>query len=395
MFFFLPYQTNIRPWRTPYANYALIAVNILIFLASYYPVTDPITGRQTVLRDWVYQFMLTPARPYIWQFVTYAFLHGNIGHVLGNMFFLWLFGRNVNDKLGNIGYVSFYLAGAVFSGIGHTLLGGGNVLGASGAVAAVTGAYLALFPQTLIRVFYWLYFFIDTVEFPALYLIVFKLIVWDNIIERSVAHVAYDAHLTGYGFGIIAMLAMLGTGLISSGNYDLWSMIRQWNRRRAYRDAVASGFDPFGRTPSKKIRSKAVKKTKQQKENELILMDLKGEISRRVNERNLPAAAEKYLELVRIDPEQVIDRQNLLDIANQLASNNRHEDAAKAYEKFIKHYSSYEYIEQVELMLGILYSRYLHQTEMAIEHLEIALEKLSDPGQKQMCQSELQRLKNT
>lgn len=395
MLLFLPYQTSIRPWRTPYANYALIAVNILIFIVSYYPVSDPINGRQMILRDWAYSFMLTPARPYIWQFVTYAFLHGNIGHVLGNMFFLWLFGCNVNDKLGHIGYISFYLAGAVFSGIGHTLLGGGNVLGASGAVAAVTGAYLALFPQTLIRVFYWIYFFIDTIEFPALYFIVFKLIVWDNMIERAMPNVAYDAHLSGYGFGIIAMLVMLGTGLISSGNYDLWSMLRQWNRRRTYRDAVASGFDPFASKPAKKIRVKEVKKTKQQKENELILMDLKGEISRRVNQRNLPAAAEKYLELVQIDPEQVLDRQNLLDIANQLASNNRHEDAAEAYEKFIKYYGNYEYIEQVELMLGILYSRYLHQAEMAVKHLETAVGKLSDPGQKQMCQTELQRLKNT
>lgn len=395
MFFVLPIRTSIRPWRTPYANYALIAINIIIFLASYYPTQNPLTGQTETLRDWAQQFMLTPSRPYMWQFVSYAFLHSGFAHIAGNMFFLWLFGCNVNDKLGHIGYVSFYLAGAVFSGIGHTLVSNNPVLGASGAVAAVTGAYLALFPQTLITVFYWLYIFIDTFDILALYFILFKLIVWDNMIERGMANVGYDAHLSGYAFGILSMLFMLGTGLISSSTYDLWAMLRQWNRRRAYRDVVSSGFDPFTGTNAKKIKVREVKKSEQQKQIELQLLDLKNEIARRVSQRNLPAAAEKYIDLIKADPDQLLPQQDLLDIANQLASNNRHQDAADAYEKFIKHYSGYQYIEQVELMLGILYARYLHQTELAIRHLEAAQKKLSDPGQLQMCKNELERLKNT
>ncbi len=395
MFFVLPYRTSIRPWRTPYANYALIAINIIIFLASYYPTQNPLTGQQETLREWAQQFMLTPARPYIWQFVSYAFLHSGIWHTLGNMFFLWLFGCNVNDKLGHIGYVSFYLAGAVFSGIGHTFFSNNPVLGASGAVAAVTGAYLVLFPQTIITVGYMFFYFIDTFDILALHFILFKLIVWDNMIERGMTKVAYDAHLSGYAFGILTMLIMLGTGLISSSTYDLWAMLRQWNRRRAYRDVVADGYNPFTGTGSKKIKVREVKKTEEQKQNALQMLDLKNEIARRVSQRNLPAAAEKYLDLIQADPEQVLPQQDLLDIANQLASNNRHEDAAKAYEKFIKHYSSYQYIEQVELMLGILYARYLHQIELAVKHLEQSLKKLSDPGQLKMCKEELARLKNT
>lgn len=393
MLFILPIRTSIRPWRTPYANYALIAINALIFLLSWHHHIDPITGQQEFLREWAQQFLLTPARPYIWQFVTYAFLHGNFLHIIGNMFFLWLFGRNVNDKLGNIGYLSFYLAGAVFSGIGHTLVSNNPVLGASGAVAAVTGAYLALFPQTLITVFYWFFYIIDTIEISALYFIGIKLIFWDNMLERSMEKVAYDAHLSGYAFGILAMLFMLGTGLISSSTYDLWAMLKQWNRRRAYRDAVSKGFDPFS-VYSKKIKVKEVKKTEQQKQDEQKLLEIKSEILRRIKEKNLHAAADKYVELIKLDPEQVMSRQELLDICNQLVSDNRHEDAVKAYEKFIKHYGNYEYIEQVELMLGILYARYLHQTELAIKHLEAAAQKLSEPSQVQMCKDELERLKS-
>ena len=172
MLFILPIRTSIRPWRTPYANYTLIVINAIIFFLSYHPHVNPFTREVDLLRSWAEQFMLAPARPFLWQFVTYAFLHNDIWHIIGNMFFLYLFGNNVNDKFGHTGYISFYLAGAVFSGIGHTLMAGGNVLGASGAVAAVTGAYLVLFPQTLITVFYWL-IFIGTVEIPALYFIGF------------------------------------------------------------------------------------------------------------------------------------------------------------------------------------------------------------------------------
>ncbi|MHC4584056.1 MAG: rhomboid family intramembrane serine protease, partial [Planctomycetota bacterium] len=153
-------------------NYGLIAVNVLIFLLTFQPHENP-AGYETILRPWAQQFQLIPVRPYLWQFVSYAFLHGGLMHIIGNMFFLYLFGNNVNDKLGNIGYLCFYLAGAVFSGIGHTVIhfsSSAPTLGASGAVAAVTGAYLVLFPQTLITVLYWL-IFIGMIEVPALYFI--------------------------------------------------------------------------------------------------------------------------------------------------------------------------------------------------------------------------------
>ncbi len=109
-------------------------------------------------------------------------------------------------------------------------------------------------------------------------------------------------------------------------------------------------------------------------------------------ERNLPAAAEVYLELMELDSEQILPRQHLLDIANQLASDKRAAESARAYEQFLTHYSNYEYVEQVQLMLGLLYCRYLDQPEQAVKHLEAAAEKLTDPGQLKMCKDELARL---
>jgi membrane associated rhomboid family serine protease len=393
MFVFFPIRTSIRPYRRPYANYALIAINFLIFFLSY---NWPNKSDPEVLRQWAQQYMLVPARPHIWQFVSYAFLHGGIMHIGGNMFFLYLFGRNVNDKLGNIGYISFYLAGAVFSSIGHVLLGGGPVLGASGAIAAVTGAYLVLFPQTMIVIFFWLYFFIDTFEISALYFIAFKMIIYDNIIARYTPNVAYDAHLSGYAFGILTMFIMLSTGLISSSTFDLWSTLKRWNRRRQYRDVIAGGYDPFSGNVSRKISVRQVDKEAPviNKEEYERVQQLRSEISQRIAERNMPEAARKYLELMELDKSQLPPRQHLLDIANQLAGENRHSEAAAAYEKFIRHYGTYEHIEQVQLMLGILYCRYLHQTELAIKNLEAALKRLTDAGQMKMCRDELQKLRN-
>jgi len=386
----IPYRTSIRLRHTPYANYALIAVNVFIFFLEYQ--THPMTGNLE-FRPWVQHFMLAGVRPQLWQFVSYAFLHGGLMHIIGNMFFLYLFGNNVNDKLGNIGYLCFYLAGAVFSGIGHIMVSGADVLGASGAVAAVTGAYLVLFPQALISVLYW-FFFIGIIEVPALYFIVFKMILIDNVIIRYTPQVAYDAHLAGYAFGIAAMVVMLATGLISTSSFDLWAMIKQWNRRRQYRDAVSSGCDPFtGRSETRRIKVKEVKSPAEQQKNEKT-RKLRDEISKRMLERNLSAGAALYLELMNHDSEQILPRQNLLDIANQLAGDNKHTESARAYEQFLTHYSTYEYAEQVELMLGILYCRYLNQPKQAVKYLEAAAKKLTDPGQLKMCQDELARLQN-
>ena len=108
----------------------------------------------------------------------------------------------------------------------------------------------------------------------------------------------------------------------------------------------------------------------------------------------MPAAAGLYLEFTGLDSKQVLPRRHLLDIANQLASENKHAESARAYEQFLTHYSTYEYSEQVELMLGLIYSRYLEEPALAAKHLEAAAKKLSDPAQLKMCRDELARLQN-
>ncbi|MEN8127642.1 MAG: rhomboid family intramembrane serine protease [Planctomycetota bacterium] len=376
-------------------NYFLIAANVVIFLLSMQLMADPRTGKTAVgLRAWTQAFILQSEYPNTWQFVTYAFLHGGLMHIIGNMFFLFMFGNNVNDKLGNIGYLCFYLGGAVFSGIGYTLISSNPILGASGAVAAVTGAYLTLFPKTLVTVVYW-FIFIGTVEIKALYFIALKLIFWDNILAADPSqNIAYNAHLAGYAFGILSILGLLSIGLIQSNFDDLWSMIRQWNRRRHFRDAVSDGYDPYRGRLDRKTVSSRVHDTPAVSPQQQQVMDLRSRINRTLNDRNASKAAKLYLELLETDPAQTLPRQLQLDIANQLMAEGQWQPSADAYQKFLAQYGNHEYAEQVHLMLGLLYSRYLNRPQEAIEHLKKAEEHLSDAGQKAMCRQELDRLQS-
>ncbi|MHC5119468.1 MAG: rhomboid family intramembrane serine protease [Planctomycetota bacterium] len=396
----LPIATSIKPKRTPYMNYFLIAANVIIFLLSMQLAVDPRTRQYFfAMRPWAQTFILQSNYPSTWQFVTYAFLHGGTGlishglmHIIGNMFFLYLFGNNVNDKLGHIGYLCFYLAGAVFSAIGYTLISSNPILGASGAVAAVTGAYLVLFPNTLVTVVYWL-FFIGTVEIRALWFIVLKLIFWDNVLAADPRHgIAYNAHLAGYGFGIITLLGLLAMGLIESNYNDLWAMLRQWNRRRKFRDAVSDGYDPYQGRPARKTVSARVESVPEASDQQKAIMDFRSRISGAMRNRNAAQAAKLYRELLELDPSQILPRQLQLDIANQLMSEGHWQPSADAYQKFLSLYGNYEYAEQVHLMLGLLCSRYLDRPREAIDHLRKAREHLTDTGQKAMCQQEIDRL---
>jgi hypothetical protein len=192
--------------------------------------------------------------------------------------------------------------------------------------------------------------------------------------------VAYDAHLSGYAFGIIASIGLLATGLTKSTGFDLWSMLKQWNRRRVYRDSIASGYDPYTGLRTKPVKIKEVEKNPAQQQNEKKILELRCDIADIIGQRNL-------------DNRQILPHKYLLDIANELAGSGRHSEAAIAYEQILNHYQHYQYNEQVELMLGIIYSRYLNNPQLAVKYLENAQQKLSDQAQLQMCRQELQKLR--
>ncbi len=370
---FFPIRTDRRLQHTPVMNYCLIAVNVAVFL---------MTTSRGVVRP-MPAYWLNPTLPELHQFITYQFLHAGWQHLLGNMLFLYVFGNSVEDRLGKVGYLCFYLAGGVLAGLGHAMVELNPVLGASGAVAAVSGAYLVLFPMSNVTILY-LLFFIGTFEVSSMLLILFQ-IAQDAVMY--VAHfggVAYLAHLSGYAFGFVIGMGLLRTRLLPREPYDLLAMIAHRRRRAQFAALTQKGYQPWSHTPPA-TRSGRQSQPTPPTELQQRVMDIRSQISQAIGEHRLDTAAQAYAQLLEVDPNQVMSIQQQLDLANQLMSQKQYQAAAWAYELFLKTYGSYAQREQVELILGLVYGRYLNQPDRAAELLSAAIPRLHDVEQKELA----------
>jgi len=121
---------------------------------------------------------------------------------------------------------------------------------------------------------------------------------------------------------------------------------------------------------------------------------LRREISEHFARRDLESATRKYLSLIQIADDAVLAQEQQLDVANRLMSLERHPEAADAYERFLKHYATYEHLADIFLMLGLLYGRYLHQYDRAEQMLLRAIEGLTDPGKLEMARRDLQAVRH-
>ncbi len=386
---FIPIRTEYRMAHRPWVNYALVAINVLVYIVGF-------NGYNKAIIPW----MLDADSPRLVQFFSSAFLHADFMHIAGNMLFLWVFGGPLNDRLGHVAYLAFYLAGGVLSALGYILLGGsGRLLGASGAISAVTGAYLVLLPQVRLTVLMILYF-ITTFQMSSLYFVGFQFLF--NVLMTATGtggNVAVAAHSTGYVFGIAVGFLLLGLKLIPRDQMDLLSMFTHARRRGRYKRMVSQGFKPFqadgparpqfeasryGRwVEAKSVRSEP-SDTQQARE-----IELRQEIAAACTRHDLPVAAEKYLQLVQIAEDTVLARQAQLDVANQLMAREQYPAAADAYERFLRHYGNYEHTSDIHLMVGLIYGRYLHQYDRAEYYLSQAVARLGDERKAAMAQVEL------
>jgi tetratricopeptide (TPR) repeat protein len=173
--------------------------------------------------------------------------------------------------------------------------------------------------------------------------------------------------------------------MLPRNQFDLFALAQRWNRRRQYQDMVRQGYDPFAVVPVSGRNAAPDPRMER-------IQDVRAQISEALANHQVEQAARFYLELHAIDPQQVLSRQQQLDIANQLFADGVHGAAADAYEAFIKFYPKYEQIEQVQLMLGLLYARYLNRPDRAREHLNAALQRLSNPREIDLAKHELSQL---
>lgn len=221
--------------RTPYINYLLIGINIFVFIYwqhlggnipfTYSFATVPgeiLTGRDIITDNKLLHDPLTGQLlempglqrtpiPVFLTLITSMFMHGGIAHLLGNMLFLWVFGDNIEDALGHGKYLLFYLLGGVAASLSHvvsTLIFGQSLLipslGASGAISAVMGGYMLLFPARKVHI--WIFLFIISV--PAILAVglwfVFQVSNGLGALGgQESSGVAYAAHIGGFIFGLL------------------------------------------------------------------------------------------------------------------------------------------------------------------------------------------------
>lgn len=377
-----------RPIRqTPVVNYGLIIANALVFLATLSQIQlidqmlyQRLPYEEVVARAPVFAFYLHPVDPAWYQFLSSQFLHGNWSHIIFNMVFLYVFGNNLEDRLGHLGYLAFYLAGGVIAGLGHCLLENLPVIGASGAVSAVTGAFLALFPRTRITIL-WIFFIITFFEIPSMYLILF------SIGRDLFSHfffpggVAYLAHLSGNAFGFAVGMALLAVRVLPREPYDMLALVDRWHRRQQLRSATRGGYSPWEHDPASARRAVEREPT----EEEQRLMQSRAEVTAALEAQDSARALDTYERLLEIDASQSLHREAQLDVANLAMNEQRYHTAARAYENFLRAFPGDSFADQVHLILGLIYARYLHTADQARPHLETAREKLTDPSRRQMA----------
>jgi membrane associated rhomboid family serine protease len=205
-----PIRDDVPSRTFPYATLGIIIVNTAVFIVQFaYKLTDPAGAAAAVAN-----FGLVPAEAAhgrVWPFFTSMFMHGGWFHLIGNMWFLWIFGDNVEDRLGHAKFVVFYIACGLLGNLGHFAFNSSSLvptLGASGAIAGVLGAYVISYPMARVQVMLFLFFFIYFVTVPALVVLGFWFVIQLASGSLSLARaggaggVAWWAHVGGFLGGI-------------------------------------------------------------------------------------------------------------------------------------------------------------------------------------------------
>jgi membrane associated rhomboid family serine protease len=227
----LPLRDHLPTRTFPFVNYAIIAANAAVFFLqlqgtvtedfAYVPArlfTDPVTGVETVF--------------------TAMFMHASLAHIGGNMLYLWIFGDNVEDAMGHVRYLLFYLVGGVCAAAAQTFVSPNvPMLGASGAISAVLAAYAFLYPRspvTVLNPVFLLWFFFGLfLTFPAWLVIglFFAVNLWEAVSMSAQGGVAFMAHVGGFIGGAVLFRAFLARdGRVS--DYARWE---RWAERRQAR----------------------------------------------------------------------------------------------------------------------------------------------------------------
>ena len=207
----IPLRDSQPSYSTPFVTISLITVNTLVFLFQ-------VSLDRFSLNHLIALYGVVPDRFQAASLVTSMFLHGGWLHLIGNMWFLWIFGDNVEDILGHGKFLLFYLLCGVAAALVHVLFNPGSrlpTIGASGAIAGVMGAYMVKFSRSRVLTLVPIFFFLTTMEIPASVILVYWFVVqfFSGVGSIGYSHlsqggVAWFAHVGGFVGGMLLIFAM-------------------------------------------------------------------------------------------------------------------------------------------------------------------------------------------
>jgi len=210
--------------RTPYVTWALIAINIAVFLSYFPSIGDEERVLMSFYSDWALVPRLVSQGDQTYTIFTSMFLHAGWLHLAGNMLFLYIFGDNLEDAMGHVGYLIFYLASGVAAAFGQMLADPASpvpMVGASGAIAGVMGGYLLLFPHARVDLVLILFVIVKVITIPAWLLLGlwFALQLANGTVTAAAGGgVAYWAHAGGFVAGVMLTLPLW----LKRGGPRLW-----------------------------------------------------------------------------------------------------------------------------------------------------------------------------
>ena len=237
-----PIRDDNPQLRVPYANYGLILVNILAW------ITVQGLGQEPILSESICQYGLIPAdllsnfqysndsfcpidnQPNWGTLIHAMFMHGSWLHLIGNLWFLWIFGGNVEDAMGSVRYLIFYILCGLAAAAAQMLADLGSsipMVGASGAIGGVMGAYIVLYPRVHVHMFIFLGFFFTTFAIPAILMLGYWFVVQFfgglSSLTSQGGGVAFWAHIGGFVAGMFLVPLFKNAELLNQHPYHGWN----------------------------------------------------------------------------------------------------------------------------------------------------------------------------
>ena len=373
---FLPLGDEPNPPGVPYVNYALIAVNVAVYALISLPLSfnaadpqdprvqeyvnavseslppgvspsqaiGPISTYDLVVFSWGFRSV----DPSLVTLFTAMFLHGGFMHLFGNMLFLWIYGDNVEHRLGSFKYLFWYLATGVASTVFYGMFAGRTPLplvGASGAISGVLGFYFMWFPHNKVRVFILFFSFIMRMMLLRSRLVLGVYLILDNIFPFLIARggaggggVAHGAHIGGFLAGVLVAWIV--------GRRGVGSRPEEYRARRA----PAAEAPPIGKKVSAAIR-----------------------------ENNFGQAAKLYFELPSKATRGFLKPVDSIALGNWLAQNGHAQAALIVYQRHLRDYPAGQGAAEAHAYAGLLQLHVFREPTAAYQHLMDALDLKPSP----------------